>query len=71
MVKVLKDFHVTTVARERSKLVPPKAAPTGRPTPLVNAAIDINPAITVDVIKPVSAMPVIVLNRFILLAIRS
>ena len=53
-----------TVARERSRLVPPKAAPTGRPTPLANAAIEIPPVITVDVIRPVSTMPVIILNRF-------
>ena len=54
-----------TVARERSRLVPLKAMPTGRPTPLANAAIEIPPVITVDVIKPVSLIPVIVLNRFI------
>ena len=42
-----------TVARERSKLVPLKAMPTGRPTPLTNAAIEIPSVITVDVIKPV------------------
>ena len=70
-VKVLKDFRVTTVARERSRLVLPKAAPTGRPTPLANAAIEIPPVITVDVIRLVSTIPVIVLNRFIFLAIRS
>ena len=70
-VKVLKDFRVMTVARERSKLVPLKAMPTGRPTPLANAAIEIPPVITVDVIKPVSTIPVIVLNRFIFLAICS
>ena len=44
--------------------------PTGRPTPLANAAIEIPPVITVDVIKPVSTIPVIVLNRFIFLAVR-
>ena len=43
MVKVLKCFHVMTVARERSRLVPLKAMPTGRPTPLANAAIEISP----------------------------
>ena len=42
--------------------------PTGRPTPLANAAIEIPPVITVDVIKPVSAIPVIVLNCSIFLA---
>ena len=70
-VKVLKDFRVITVERERSRLVPLKAMPTGRSTPLANAAIEIPPVITVDVIRPVSTMPVIVLNRFIFLAIRS
>ena len=57
-----------TVARERSRLFPLKAMPTGRATPLANAAIEVPPVITVDVIRPVSAMPVIVLNRFTFLA---
>ena len=60
-----------TVARERSRLVPLKAIPAGKPTPLANAAIEIRPVITVDVIKPVSTIPVILLNRFIFLAVRS
>ena len=50
-VKVLEDFRVMTVAREKSRLVPLKAMPTGRPTPLANAAIEIPPVITVDVIR--------------------
>ena len=70
-VKVLKDFRVMPVASERIKLIPPKAASTGRPTPLANAAIEIPPVITVDVIKPVSTIPVIVLKPFIFLALRS
>ena len=70
-VKVLKDFRVMAVARERSSLVPLMAIPTGRPTPLANAAIDVPPVITADVIKPVSMIPVIVLNSFIFLVIRS
>ena len=49
-VKILKDLRVMVVARERSRLVPLKAIPTGRPTPLANAAIEIPPVITVDVI---------------------
>ena len=65
MVKVLKDFRVMTVARERSRLVPLKAMPTGRPTPLANAAIETTPVITVYVIRPASTMIVIVMNRFI------
>ena len=71
IVKVLKDFRVMIVARERSRLVSPKAAPKGRPTPLANAAIEIPAVIIVDVIRPVSTMPVIVLNRLIFLTIRS
>ena len=70
-VKILKDFRVMAVARERSRLVPLKAIPTGNPTPLANAAIEIPPVITVDVIRSVSTIPVIVLNRFIFLAICS
>ena len=70
-VKVLKDFHVMTIARERSKLVPLGTMPTGRPTSLASAAIEISPVITVDVIKPVFTMPVIVLHRFIFSAVRS
>ena len=62
---------MVTVARERSKLVPLKAMPTGNQTPLANAAIEILPVITVDVIKPVSMIPVIVLNGLIFLPIRS
>ena len=54
-----------TVARERSRLVPLKAMPTGRPRPLANAAIEPPPVITIDVIRSVSTMLVIVLNRFI------
>ena len=52
------------VARERSRLVPLKAIPTGNPTPLANAAMLILPVITVDVIRLVSTIPAIVLNRF-------
>ena len=70
-MKILKDFRVMAVARGRSRLVPLKAILTGNPTPLENAAIEIPPVITVDVIKLVSTIPVIVLNRFIFLAIRS
>ena len=45
--------------------------PPGRPTLLANAAIEIPPVITVDVLRPVSTMPVIVINRFIFLPFRS
>ena len=70
-VKVLKDFRVMAVARERSKLVPLKAMSMGNSTPLANAAINILPVNTIDVIKPLPAIPAIVLNRFILLTICS
>ena len=63
MPKILKDFRMMAVARERSRLVPLKAVPTGNPTPLANAAIDTPPVITVDVIKPMSTIAVIVLNQ--------
>ena len=58
-------FRVMTVARERRWLVPLKAIPTSNPTPLASAATEIPLVITVNVIRPVSTMPVIVLNRFI------
>ena len=64
-MNILKDFRVMAVARERSRFVPLKAIPTGNPTPLANAAIEIPPVITVDVIRAVSTIPVMVLNRFI------
>ena len=70
-MKILKDFPVMAVARERSRLVPLKAISTGNPKPLANAALDIPPVMTVDVIRSVSTIPVIVLNHFIFLAIRS
>ena len=59
------------VLGEKSRLVPLKAIPTGNPTPMANAAVDIPPVITVDVIRPVFTIPAIILNRFIFLAIRS
>ena len=68
-MKILKDLSVMINVRERSRLVPLKAISTGNPTPLTNAAMLIPPVITIDVIRPVSAIPVIVLNRFIFLAI--
>ena len=70
-VKSLKDFREMTVARERSKLVPLNVMPMGDQTPLANASIEFPPVINVDVIRSVSLTPVIVLNRFIVLVIRS
>ena len=59
------------VARERNRLVPLKTIPTGNPTPLANAAILIPQVITVEVIRPVSVIPVTVLNRVNFFAICS
>ena len=67
-VKILKYFYVIAVRREKGRLIPLNAIPTGRPTPLANVAIETPPVITVDVIRPVSTMLVIVLNRFIFFA---
>ena len=67
MVKILKDFRVMPLARKRIKPVPLKVMATGKPIPLANATIEIPPAITIDVIKSVSTILVIVLNRFIFL----
>ena len=53
-----------TVARERSRLVALRVMPTGSATSLANAATEIPPVITVDVIRRVATMPVIVLDRF-------
>ena len=50
-VKILKDFRGMAVVRERMRLVPLKAIPTGNPIPLANAAIEIPPVITVDVTR--------------------
>ena len=63
-MRVLEIFRVMGVPREEARLVTPKAMPTGNPTPLANAAVEIPPAITTDVIRLVSTMPVSVLNRF-------
>ena len=59
------------VARERSSVVPLKALPTSNPTPLANTTMEITPVINVDVVRPASTIPVIVLNRFIFLTIFS
>ena len=62
-------FCVMGVPREEEEatLVTPKAMPMGNPTPLANAAVEIPSVITADVIRLMSTMPVIVLNRFFLL----
>ena len=61
-VYILKDFHRIAVAGERCRLAPLKQIATGNPTPLANAVIEIPPVITVDVIRSVCTIPVIVLN---------
>ena len=63
--RALRYFHVAGVITEKSRLVPPKAIPTGSATPLASAAMDIPPVSTVDVIRLVSAMLNIVMDRFI------
>ena len=56
------------IERERATLKQPKAAPTGRPTLLANAGIEVPPVIVDDVIRPMSSVPMILLNRFFFLA---
>ena len=45
VVKILKDFCVMAVARERIRLVPLMAIPTGNQTPVANAAMLITPVL--------------------------
>ena len=59
-----------TVKRERTNPSPPMAAPTGRLGPLENAGMEAHPAITAEVIRPVSTIPMIVFNRFFFFASR-
>ena len=66
-LKALRYFCVAGVIREKSRLTPPKAIPTGSPTPLASATVDIPPVSTVDVIRLVSAM-LILMDRVIFLA---
>ena len=66
-VKGLEDFRVTIVERERTTLKPPKAVPTGRATLLANAAIEVPPEIADEVIRSMSTIPMISLNRFFFL----
>ena len=67
-VWLLENFRVATVKRERTIPNLHKAAPTGRPAPLANAEIEAPPAITAEVIKPVSTIPMIAFNRFFFFA---
>ena len=63
-VRVLGIFHVMDVPRVEARLVTLKTIPTGNPTPLANAEVEIFPVITADVIRILFAMPAIVLNFF-------
>ena len=63
-----KYFCTIAFAREKSKLVSLNAIITGKSKPFANVAIETPPVITVDVIRPVFTMLVIVLNRFIFFA---
>ena len=63
-VSVLEIFLVMQVTREEARLVTSKAMTTCNLTPLANAVVEIPPLITADVIRLVSTIPVIVLNRF-------
>ena len=58
---------MTIVERERTTLKLPKAVPTGRATLLANAAIEVPPEIADEVIRPMSTIPMISLNRFFFL----
>ena len=53
-IEALRYFRAVGVIREKSRLVLPKAIPTGSPTPLASPAIDIPSVSTVDVIRLVS-----------------
>ena len=63
-MSVLEIFLVMQVTREEARLVTSKAMATCNPTPLANAVVEIPPLITADVIRLLSTIPVIVLNRF-------
>ena len=61
---------VAIIEREKNTLNPPKAVPTGMPTLLANAEIEVPPVIADNVIRLVAMIPMIVLNHFIFLAWR-
>ena len=52
-MNVLVDLRLIAVATERRRLVPLNPIPTGKPTQLLNVAMDIPPIMTVDLIRPV------------------
>ena len=53
------------VTKEKSRLASPKTTLTGSPVPLASGAIDIPPVSTAEVIRLVSAMLNIVMDRLI------
>ena len=65
MGEILKDFCVIVVKREKGRLVPLNLTPTGRTKPFANAPMETPLVITLDRIKPISVMLVILLNRLI------
>ena len=67
-IEALRCFSVAGVIREKTRLTLLRAIPTGSPTPLASAAMDIPPVNTVYVIRLVSAMHKIVMDRLIFLA---
>lgn len=62
VINILECFPVTATAGEKMSLVPNNVIPTGRPAALANAAEEGPPVITVNVIRPVSSMLVIVIS---------
>ena len=69
-VKDLENFRVKIVGRKRAARIPPKTAPSCRPTPLASAAMEFPLMITDDAIRLVPTIPTILLNRFFFLACR-
>ena len=66
MGEILKDFCVIVAKREKGRLVPLNLTPTGRTKPFANAPMETPLVITLDRIKPISVMLVILLNRLII-----
>ena len=67
-IEDLRYFRVAGIITEKSRLALSKAIPSGSPTPLASAAMDVPPVSTVDVIRSVSAMLNIIMDCLILLA---
>ena len=67
-IEAIRYFRVAGVIGEKSGRTLLKTIQTGSPTPFASAAMDIHPVRTVDVIRPMSAMLNIVMDRLIFLA---